>query len=237
MISIRQRPSPNFTERRGDAPIDMIVLHYTEMEDAEASMARLCDPAAQVSAHYLVDTDGTIWSLVAEEMRAWHAGVAFWAGETDINSRSIGIEIQNRGPGHGPDKGAGRTAQSFPRPQMDATSALCQDIMLRHAIPPSRVLGHSDVAVGRKVDPGPEFPWARLAAEGVGIWIDGAAWLEPDADRAIALLSEIGFALDDPKASLAAFRLHWVPEVALDAPLDPLSMGRLEDLGKRMAGS
>lgn len=229
MIPIRHRPSPNFTERRGGVPLDMIVLHYTEMEDAEASMARLCDPAAEVSAHYLVDTDGTVWSLVAEEKRAWHAGIAFWAGETDINSRSIGIEIQNRGPG--------REAEPFPRPQMDATSALCQDIMLRHAIPPTRVLGHSDVAVGRKVDPGPEFPWARLAAEGVGIWIDGAARLEPDADRAIALLSEIGFALDEPKASLAAFRLHWVPEVAADAPLDPLSMARLEALRKRMAVS
>lgn len=227
-MSVQHRTSPNFGPRKGGDKINLLILHYTGMETAQASLDRLCDPEAEVSAHYLVDTDGSIWSLVDESMRAWHAGVAYWAGETDINSRSIGIEIQNQGPGCEPDP--------FPRPQMAAVSLLCQDIMLRHRIAPGGVLGHSDIAVGRKVDPGPEFPWARLASEGVGLWVDGAARPELNEDRALAALRAIGYALDAPMTTLAAFRLHWVPEVAPDAPLDPLTMYRLQTLAERMAG-
>ena len=227
-MTVRQRPSPNFGPRMGGGRVNLVILHNTEMDSAAAALERLCDPGAEVSAHYLVDTDGSIWSLVDESKRAWHAGVAFWAGETDINSRSIGIEIQNQGPG--------RDAEPFPRQQMDAVSLLCQDIMMRHRIGPGGVLGHSDVSVGRKVDPGPEFPWARLAAEGVGLWVDGAARPELDENRALAALRRIGYALDAPMTTLAAFRLHWVPEVAGDAPLDPLTMYRLETLATRMAG-
>jgi N-acetylmuramoyl-L-alanine amidase len=227
-MSIRHRPSPNFGPRKGGDHVDLLILHYTAMESAEASLDRLCDPKAEVSAHYLVDTDGSLWSLVEESKRAWHAGVAYWSGETDINSRSIGIEIQHQGPGREPDP--------FPRVQMDAVSLLCQDIMQRHRIGPARVLGHSDVAVGRKVDPGPEFPWARLAAEGVGLWVDGAARPELNEDRALSALRSIGYALDAPMTALAAFRLHWVPEVPQNAPLDPLTMYRLETLAGRILG-
>lgn len=227
-MTFRHHPSPNFGPRKDGDRISLVILHYTGMETAAAALDRLCDPAAEVSAHYLVDTDGEIWSLVDESQRAWHAGLSYWDGETDINSRSIGIEIQNQGPG--------LETHPFPRPQMDAVSLLCQDVMLRHRIGPAGVLGHSDISVGRKVDPGPEFPWARLAADGVGFWVDGAARPELDEDRALAALRAIGYALDAPMTTLAAFRLHWVPEVAADAPLDPLTMYRLQTLAARMSG-
>jgi N-acetylmuramoyl-L-alanine amidase len=142
--------------------IDMLVLHYTGMASAALALARLCEPVAQVSAHYLIDEDGTTYALVPEHRRAWHAGVSFWAGERDINSRSIGIELQN--PGHGPDYHA------FPAEQMQALIELSHGILARHAIPPAHVLGHSDVAPGRKQDPGELFDWRGLAAAGIGLW-------------------------------------------------------------------
>ena len=150
----RHRPSPNFGPRAPDKPIDILLIHYTGMESAEAALDRLCDPAAQVSAHYLIEEDGTIWSLVDEQHRAWHAGIAYWAGETDINSRSIGIELVN--PGH--ELGY----RPFPMPQMEALAGLAREILARHTIPNHRVLGHSDVAPERKCDPGELFDWAWL---------------------------------------------------------------------------
>jgi N-acetylmuramoyl-L-alanine amidase len=155
-------PSPNHDERA--APVDMILLHYTGMESTPAAEARLCDPAAKVSSHYLVDEDGTIVQLVPELRRAWHAGVSSWAGVTDINSCSIGIEIAN--PGH--DFGY----PDFPAKQIDAVIALCRDIITRHAIAAHRVLAHSDVAPARKNDPGEKFPWDRLAEAGIGLWVE-----------------------------------------------------------------
>jgi N-acetylmuramoyl-L-alanine amidase len=144
----------------------MLLLHYTGMKTAEDALARLTDPAAKVSAHYLVHEDGRSEQLVPEARRAWHAGVASWKGETYINSRSVGIEIVN--PGH--EFGY----RDFPEAQIEAVIALCRDIVARHAIPPERVLAHSDVAPARKQDPGERFPWARLAAAGIGLWAEPA---------------------------------------------------------------
>ena len=155
-------PSPNHGERRGVSRPDCIILHYTGMPTGAEALERLCDPAAEVSSHYLVWEDGRVFQLVAEDRRAWHAGAARWRGVDDLNSRSIGIEIVNPGhPGGCPP---------FPAAQIDAVAALCRDIANRHAIAPERVLAHSDIAPGRKIDPGEAFPWERLHAQGVGHW-------------------------------------------------------------------
>ncbi len=155
---IEQRPSPNHDERAAGKPVDILLLHYTGMRSAEGALKWLTDPASRVSSHYFVDEDGRVAAMVAEGRRAWHAGKSFWAGETDINSRSIGIEIAN--PGH--EFGY----RPFPGAQTEAVIALCRDILARHPIPPERVLAHSDVAPLRKHDPGELFPWARLAVGG-----------------------------------------------------------------------
>lgn len=159
--SIIQSPSPNFNERKCDN-IDMIVIHYTDTKDIFESLSILQNPANEVSAHYLIDEDGTIYQLVDEEKRAWHAGISYWDGETDINSLSIGIELQNAGHTNG--------YTEFPKEQMVALTELCQDIIKRHNIPQYRILGHSDVAPDRKQDPGSLFDWQQLAEDGVGIW-------------------------------------------------------------------
>ncbi len=153
--------SPNFDER-GAAPIDILLLHYTGMETAEAALSRLCDAEAKVSAHYFIDEAGDITQLVPEDMRAWHAGQSFWSGERDINARSIGVELVN--PGH--EFGY----QDFPQPQIEALIELAKDVLTRHDIPFFRVLGHSDVAPARKTDPGERFPWAKLARHNIGLW-------------------------------------------------------------------
>lgn len=157
-----ERPSPNHDDRPAGVAIDMLVLHYTGMPSAAAALARLCDPAAKVSAHYLVDEDGAVYALVGEHRRAWHAGVSSWRGRRDINGRSIGVEIVN--PGH--EFGY----RPFPEAQMAAVEALGRAIVARQPIPPRHVLGHSDVAPGRRQDPGELFDWARLATAGVGLW-------------------------------------------------------------------
>ena len=163
-FSLEARSSPNHGERYG--PIDVLLLHYTGMPDHKQALAWLCNPDSKVSSHYFVHTDGRVVQLVDEERRAWHAGLSLWAGESDINSRSIGIEIANAGhPGGLPD---------YPDGQIDAVISLCQGILARHQIPPHRVLGHSDVAPGRKTDPGERFPWSKLAAAGVGHFVEPA---------------------------------------------------------------
>ena len=156
-------PSPNVDERQGGEP-DIILLHYTGMQSADEALARLCDPAARVSSHYFVFENGSVVQMVPEAQRAWHAGVSSWAGETDINSRSIGIEIANPGHEFGyPD---------FPIRQIAAVIALCRGIVARRPIKRDRVLAHSDVAPGRKQDPGEKFPWRLLAESGVGLWVE-----------------------------------------------------------------
>ncbi|MEI8154583.1 MAG: N-acetylmuramoyl-L-alanine amidase [Hyphomicrobiales bacterium] len=163
----RVEPSPNFDERTGLGYADMIVLHYTGMQIAHEAIHRLCDPKARVSSHYVVTESGSIVQLVQEAKRAWHAGVSVWGGDTDINSRSIGIEVCN--PGH--DFGY----PDFPPRQIAATIALCRSILMRNIIRPENIVAHSDVAPARKNDPGEKFPWKLFALSGVGLWVEAGA--------------------------------------------------------------
>ncbi|WP_140846937.1 N-acetylmuramoyl-L-alanine amidase [Paracoccus sp. FO-3] len=185
-------PSPNHGDRRGQQP-SLVVIHYTGMADGPSARARLCDPGAEVSAHWLVHEDGTTEALVPEDRRAWHAGAGAWQGREDVNSRSIGIELVN--PGDRP----------FPEPQMAALEALLGAIMARWSIPPQGVIAHSDMAPGRKIDPGPRFDWRRLALQGLAVWPEGPGPDLPLADS----LARIGYP-EDP-ARLAAFRLRFRP--------------------------
>jgi N-acetylmuramoyl-L-alanine amidase len=164
-MRIVECPSPNHDERPAGAAIDMLVLHYTGMKTGEEALARLTDPAAKVSAHYTIDRDGRIYRHVPEECRAWHAGVSYWAGERNVNGRSIGIEIVN--PGH--EFGY----VPFTDPQIASLIDLSRGIFARHPIPPSRVVAHSDLAPARKEDPGELFPWKSLAEYGIGLWPAG----------------------------------------------------------------
>jgi N-acetylmuramoyl-L-alanine amidase len=202
-MALRLRPSPNQDSRnedgRGDVPIDMLVLHYTGMRNAEEALARLTDPTAKVSAHYTIDEDGTVYAHVPEERRAWHAGISFWAGVSNVNARSIGIELVN--PGH--EFGY----RAFPEAQIAALIELCHGILARHPIPATRVLGHSDVAPARKEDPGELFPWARLAEAGIGLWPR-----PQDSDLSAEALALFGY---DPAAPqdkvITAFQRHFRP--------------------------
>jgi N-acetylmuramoyl-L-alanine amidase len=220
-------PSPNFGARATGAEIDILLLHYTGMVSAEEALARLCDRGAAVSAHYLVDEEGHVFSLVAEEARAWHAGEAAWAGESDINSRAIGIELAN--PGH--DLGY----RDFPHGQIAALIPLARDILARHPIPAARVLGHSDVAPHRKQDPGERFPWDRLAAAGIGLTPppDLAPRTQaPGPDGFARDLARFGYAIAegaDPAQIdevVTAFRRHFRPD-RLTGPLDGTDGARL----------
>lgn len=188
--------SPNFGERRGGARPDLVVIHYTAMPDCAAARARLCDPAAEVSAHYLICETGAVHALVPEEMRAWHAGAGAWGGVSDVNSRSIGIELQN--PGDAP----------FPEPQMAALERLLAGILGRWRIPPARVIGHSDMAPERKCDPGPRFDWRRLARSGLSVWPGPGG--RPEAPL-VASLRAFGYPAVAPEVLLRAFRLRFRP--------------------------
>lgn len=220
-VIARVHPSPNQGERPPTTQIDMVLLHYTGMESADAALQRLCDPRAEVSAHYFVHEDGTILQCVPESRRAWHAGKSYWQGETDINSCSIGIEIVN--PGH--EFGY----RSFPSPQVQSVIELTKDICRRHNIPAWRVLAHSDVAPDRKEDPGELFPWVQLAEAGVGLWIAptpspaGILMQEGDVGSPVealqSMLALYGYDVDvtrvfDMKTRYAvvAFQRHFRPE-------------------------
>lgn len=218
-MQLRDRPSPNFGPRPAGMAVDMLILHYTGMTSAEAALERLCSPEAQVSAHYLIEEDGTVWRLVPEEQRAWHAGVSAWGGRRDINDRSIGIELAN--PGH--DFGY----RDFPEAQMAALETLCREILARHPIPPRQVLGHSDVAPQRKIDPGERFDWQRLARAGIGFWPESAAPAARDLAECQLLLAAIGYetpqtgALDaETRRVVAAFQRHFRP-ARCDGEPDP----------------
>ena len=214
------RVSPNFSPRRGFARPDMIILHYTGMATGAAAEAWLCDPASEVSSHYLVHEDGRIVQMVRESDRAWHAGKSSWRGETDINSHSVGIEIVN--PGHS------LGYRNFPKRQIEAVILLCRGISARHAILPQRILAHSDVAPGRKVDPGERFPWRKLAEAGVGHFVaparsGGLSVLAPgQSGKAVeelqSMLSLYGYGVDitgvfdEPTGVVVgAFQLHFRP--------------------------
>jgi N-acetylmuramoyl-L-alanine amidase len=241
-LQITECPSPNHEERR--APIDMLLLHYTGMETGEAARARLCDANAKVSAHYIVEEDGRVLRLVPEERRAWHAGVASWGGQSDINSCSIGIEIVNGGHDFGyPD---------FADPQIAAVEALCLDILARHEIAPARVLGHSDVAPERKADPGEKFPWARLAKAGIGHWVapqdivDGPVLQRGDRGDTVAelqfQLADYGYGIEvlgvfDAKteAVVKAFQRHFRP-AQVDGIADVSTVATLRLLRDALGG-
>ena len=213
---MRQAPSSNHDERPPGAPTDILLLHYTGMQSAEAAIARLRDPAARVSSHYVVEEDGLVWQLVPEQRRAWHAGVSSWRGDTVLNDRSVGVEIVN--PGH--EWGY----RAFPALQMAAVCELCLGILARHPIPARNVIGHSDVAPDRKDDPGELFDWAGLAANGVGLWPRAEG--EAVADVAAAL-SAIGYRTDLPQdVLLRAFQRHWRPE-RVDGAADASTRARL----------
>ena len=234
-MHVHDRPSPNHDARPG--AVDMLILHYTGMESAQAALDRLCSPEARVSTHYLIDEDGAVWRLVAEERRAWHAGVSSWRGRRDINGASIGIELVN--PGH--DNGYRR----FPEAQMAALEALARDIIGRHPIPPRHVLGHSDVAPLRKTDPGELFDWQRLARAGVGLWLDFSLLPPPAADIAELQrqLAEIGY--DTPPsgaedaattAVITAFQRHFRPSLC-DGKADPETRRRIAALAAALRTS
>lgn len=186
--------SPSHEPRAG-CDLDMLVLHYTGMASGREALARLCDPASKVSAHYLVEEDGTIIKLIAESRRAFHAGLSSWRGATDINSRSIGIEIVNGGHDFGlPD---------FPARQIEAVIRLCKDIQSRWRIPAANILAHSDIAPSRKRDPGEKFPWRLLYDAGIGLWVspeplsEGPALRISDTGESVArlkgMLSDYGY--------------------------------------------
>lgn len=203
--------SPNCNERK--LPISMVVLHYTGMETAREALDRMCDPAAEVSAHYMIDEDGTITSLVPEQKRAWHAGRSYWRGVTDVNSASIGIELVN--PGH--EFGY----RPFPEAQMDALLPLLSDIVKRHDIPRANVVGHSDVAPARKHDPGELFDWERLGELGLALKIPAARMnLFYDNPGAFYLaLERFGYDITDGRAAVRAFQRRWRPGL-IDGEID-----------------
>ncbi len=234
---LSEAPSRSFDARR--APPELIVLHYTGMENGAAALARLRDPTAKVSAHYLVEVDGRVFRLVPEERRAWHAGVASWRGESDVNAASIGIELVNPGHDHG--------YRAFPDVQIEALVVLLSDIRERWTVADAGILGHSDVAPARKLDPGELFPWRRLAEAGHGLWVEPppspGATLGP-GDEGLGVLAlqagliRLGYGLSasgrfdaETETVVRAFQRHWRPD-RLDGLADGDTRARLVALLK-----
>ena len=197
-LPVEVRPSPNFSERRPN----YVVLHHTGDDNAEQALGVLTNPLRGVSAHYLIARDGTIFYLVDELERAWHAGASYWGGDQDINSASIGIELVNNGN------------EAFPDPQIGALTALLADLRERYRLPAANFLGHGDVAPGRKVDPGRLFPWQRLAEAGFGLWCEAPRESQESTggtDDAL-LLSAFGYDVTNLAAAIAAFKRHFTPD-------------------------
>ncbi len=221
----------------------MLVVHYTGMENGETALARLRDPEAKVSSHYMIERDGRVFRLVAEARRAWHAGVSFWKGDRDVNARSIGIELVNPGEEHG--------YLIFPDAQVQALVALMDDVRARWTIDDADIVGHSDVAPARKIDPGPLFPWRRLAEAGHGLWVDpdpapGGPLGDGDGGPGVFLvqagLTRLGYdcppsgAFDAATRTIVqAFQRHWRPE-RVDGVMDGDSRARLMALLRLQAG-
>jgi N-acetylmuramoyl-L-alanine amidase len=230
-VRVRVHPSPNRDARPAGATVDMLLLHYTGMASAAVAIARLCDPGAKVSAHYLVDEDGAVLALVPEADRAWHAGASAWAGRSGLNDVSIGIELVN--PGH--EWGC----RPFPAPQMAALIELCRGVLGRWPIPPWRVLGHADVAPHRKEDPGELLDWRRLARAGIGLWPEASTPAPVDPALARRGLARIGYSLDQPGVTfvhvVTAFQRHFRP-ARVDGALDPETMGRIRAVAALLDG-
>lgn len=234
----RVRPSPNFGERKDGKAVNTIILHYTGMISGEAAEEWLCNTQSEVSSHYLVHEDGRIVQMVRERDRAWHAGKSFWMGETDLNSVSVGIEIVN--PGHM----LGYT--DFPVRQVNAVIRLCRGIILRHGVKPDRVLAHSDIAPGRKVDPGEKFPWGKLASKGIGHFVvpeplsGGRFFTVGDEGQPVealqAMLALYGYDMPvtgvfdgQTEKNIKAFQLHFRPET-IDGVADVSTIATLHKL-------
>jgi len=222
---VRKRASPNHDARPEGGRVDMLVLHYTGMRTAAEAIDRLCDPATKVSAHYVVDEDGTVWRLVEESRRAWHAGVSHWQGNENVNAVSIGIELVN--PGH--EWGY----RAFPDAQMASLEALSRELLRRHPIPSDRVVGHSDVAPRRKQDPGELFDWPRLARSGIGLWPTDSAPPATSVAEAQAMLDAIGYGVpgagvldDETRDVIIAFQRRFRPR-RIDGDLDEETSARL----------
>lgn len=214
VMEITAHPSPNFGPRRGGAPIELVVLHYTAMDNAEVALERLCDPEAEVSAHYLIGRDGTVYGLVDEAERAWHAGQGAWAGCDDVNSSSIGVELDNDG------------ASPFEEAQMAALEVLLSDILARHGLEAKAVIGHSDMSPHRKSDPGPYFDWKRLADKGLAVWADPS--LPGDFLRNAA---SFGYPVEQgEQCVLQAFRARFRPDAT--GPLDPADRAMMAGLAR-----
>ena len=211
------KPSPNFEERKNGRAVDMLIMHYTALDEDHHALNWLCNPESKVSSHYFLNRDGSLVQLVNEADRAWHAGVSFWRGERDINSCSIGIEIANTG------------VEDFTEEQMMTLTMLSKELMARHGIPAHRVLAHSDVAPGRKIDPGPKFPWKQLASAGIGHWVEpenvagGRFFQLGDEGQPVqalqSMLGVYGYKIDvtgvfDTQTEMVvkAFQMHFRPE-------------------------
>ena len=204
-LELIERPSPNNDARASDATVDTLVLHYTGMRTTAEALDRLCDPEVGVSAHYLIDEDGKVHRLVPEIRRAWHAGVSSWAGDTDINDRSIGIELSNQGHELG--------YRPYPEPQIVALENLALDILSRQSIPARRILGHSDIAPSRKQDPGEFLDWRRLARRGIGVWPE----LRAAPRNALTLgPGDNGAKVAEAQSALAAFGYGLIPNGEFD---------------------
>lgn len=204
------------------------MIHYTAMQSAQAALNTLCDPATEVSAHYLIAEDGEVLSLVPEALRAWHAGAGRWGAISDVNSHSIGIELANTG------------FAPFAAAQMDALVELLKGISARWTLRPERVIGHSDMAPGRKIDPGPRFDWRRLALEGFSVWPTSVAcasssdegFAEMNNARFCAAMAAFGYAAtDQADLLLKTFRLRFRPQH--DGPLDAVDLAMIGDLATR----
>ncbi len=235
----RIHPSPNFEARRDDLKPSILLLHYTGMSSCEKAIDWLSRPEAKVSSHYVIDEDGAVTQMVPERERAWHAGASKWRGVTDVNSMSVGIEIHN--PGHGEDY------RDFPDAQMQAVTDLSREIVARWGITPENVLGHSDVAPGRKIDPGERFDWKGLSEAGVGRWVEpvppgpviGSHSRQARAEdiayvRRLLASYGYGIAQDGPwgehdRKVLGAFQLHFRPQ-RFDGVIDHSTVATLERL-------
>ena len=209
--------SPNFGSRRNGLAPQLVVIHYTAMDSADKARDWLCNPKAEVSAHYLIARDGTCWQLVKEDMRAWHAGAGSWGDVTDVNSRSIGIEIANNG------------SEPFPEPQFRSLETLLAGITERWSIRPERVIAHSDLAPGRKIDPGSRFDWQRLARQGLSVWpqkLNESHGSFADAARQFGYSANVELG-----TLLKAFRLRFRPGAT--GPVGPVDVSMISNLAKR----
>lgn len=195
-VYVEQRPSPNFSERRPN----MVILHHTGNSDAQRALSTLADPAGEVSAHFLIARDGKIYYLVDELKRAWHAGASYWGGNRDLNSASIGIELDNNGE------------EPFAEPQIETLLVLLADLKERYKLPSANFLGHGDVAPGRKTDPSRWFPWQRLAGHGFGLWCEPPYHAVPDGLDDTALLQAFGYDAWRLDAAVAAFKRRFAPD-------------------------